>query len=241
MSNSVFDVVFRGDIVLGHPIDQVKARMGQMFKLPPDQIERLFAGGTVVLKRGLSEAEAEKYRQAFEKAGAIVSLISKPGVIPGSSTDSSTDSAKQQRPARERRLSLAPLGVTLSPRGKNSQPQAPAPDVNHITLRPSEGNLIDTSELPQTVPLPIAETDWNLAELGAILGEANQQAIPVAVIEANWQLAEVGEDLIPPKPTPTPSVQSPALDIAPVGTELGEIRPELPVVEPDVSHLAIEG
>ncbi|MDG2502307.1 MAG: hypothetical protein P8M77_07935 [Porticoccaceae bacterium] len=52
MSESVaelFDVLFRGEIEAGQNIDQVKKRVGAIFKLDKAKVERLFSGQTPIL------------------------------------------------------------------------------------------------------------------------------------------------------------------------------------------------
>ncbi|AFU98634.1 hypothetical protein M5M_07195 [Simiduia agarivorans SA1 = DSM 21679] len=59
----VFDIVFRGDIAPGHQLPQVKQRMAALFKRTPEQIEPLFAGTPVPLKKNVDAEAAEKSKK----------------------------------------------------------------------------------------------------------------------------------------------------------------------------------
>ena len=71
---SQFDIIFRGDIVFGHQLADVKLRLQQLFKSDAAKIDSLFTGRPVPLKRNLDEATANKYRDALLKAGAMVEV-----------------------------------------------------------------------------------------------------------------------------------------------------------------------
>ncbi len=70
----LFDIVFRGDILPGHQLLQVKQRMAQLFKADEKRINALFSGGAVVLKKGIDRATADKYSAVLSKAGAEVQV-----------------------------------------------------------------------------------------------------------------------------------------------------------------------
>ena len=68
-------LVFRGDILIGFELDQVKTGLMTLLKTSTEQqLELMFSGKTVVLKKNLSATYAEKYQQAFERAGILVSI-----------------------------------------------------------------------------------------------------------------------------------------------------------------------
>ena len=64
MSDQQFDIIFRGDIVFGHQLADVKLRLQQLFKADAVKIDALFSGRPVPLKRGLDLASAQKYKDA---------------------------------------------------------------------------------------------------------------------------------------------------------------------------------
>ncbi len=224
MTDTNYQIVFRGDIAIGQAIEQVKARMGQLFKLSPPQVEKLFVGSAVVLKRGLSQDKAMQYKQAFAKTGAIVSVVAE------------AKSSQNKRP-RESVMSLAPVGADLSPPAdRRKQSQSP-PHTDHLSVRANSGNLLDPEELTEVVCDPVVAGDWEVAELGAVIESLSEEALSLPILDADWDLADVGADLAPTKATPEPKVAAPALDIAPAGTDLVDIVEPIPLPEPDTSHI----
>jgi predicted nicotinamide N-methyase len=49
MSAPEFDIIFRGDIVFGHQLAEVKAKLQQLFKADAAKIDALFTGRPVPL------------------------------------------------------------------------------------------------------------------------------------------------------------------------------------------------
>ena len=74
MSDQQFDVFFRGDIVAGQSVGDVKERLAGLFKLEAAKVEQLFSGRPAAIRRNLDEAGAKKYEQALLKIGAIAEL-----------------------------------------------------------------------------------------------------------------------------------------------------------------------
>ncbi len=82
MTEKRYDVVFRGRLTADAAEDEVKARLARLFKSTAAQIDRLFQGGRVVIKKNLTREQAETYREALRKSGAVVSLVSAKGAEP---------------------------------------------------------------------------------------------------------------------------------------------------------------
>lgn len=98
---ATFAVVFHGQIRPEVTLDQARVRIGQLFQVGDKQLDMLFSGRRIVIKQGLDEVAAEKYRQAIERAGALCVI-------------ESIDSAEQPAP----QSSAAPAAP--------AQPAAPA-------------------------------------------------------------------------------------------------------------------
>ncbi len=73
-SDSLYDVVFRGDVVPGQNLVEVKQRLAKLFHADPARIDQLFSGRPVALKKNVDQQTAERYKQTLHKAGAIVTL-----------------------------------------------------------------------------------------------------------------------------------------------------------------------
>src|ERR1041384_5795987 len=82
MSEQQFDIIFRGDIVFGHQLADVKIKLQQLFKADAAKIDALFTGRPAPLKRGLDQASAQKYKDVLIKAGAQVELVAVGSIQP---------------------------------------------------------------------------------------------------------------------------------------------------------------
>lgn len=74
MAEATYSVVFDGHIAEGENQKAVMDRLSKLLKVPPERIAVLFSGRTVLIKRDVSKAVAERYRKAFLKAGAVCRL-----------------------------------------------------------------------------------------------------------------------------------------------------------------------
>lgn len=70
----LFEIAFQGQVRSGVTQEQARARIGQLFQVGGEQLDVLFSGRRVVIKQGLDEVAAQKYRQAIERAGALCSI-----------------------------------------------------------------------------------------------------------------------------------------------------------------------
>jgi uncharacterized protein YdgA (DUF945 family) len=76
MSGGLFQVSFSGQIIEGADLDEVKSKIGSLFKANETQITRLFSGEPVIIKKGLEKKKAQRYVLAIRKSGAICTVIS---------------------------------------------------------------------------------------------------------------------------------------------------------------------
>lgn len=76
MSAPLYNLVFNGEIVESHSIEDVRATIAEMLRADSATIDRVFSGRPVIIKKGLDYRSAAKYALAFRKAGAICILES---------------------------------------------------------------------------------------------------------------------------------------------------------------------
>jgi hypothetical protein len=74
MDGLVYDVIFRGEIADGREVDRVQEALMRLLKINRQTVGRLFSGQAVVIKRQVDYQTANRYREAFEKAGAVCAL-----------------------------------------------------------------------------------------------------------------------------------------------------------------------
>ena len=70
MSNQLFEVAFAGQIREGANVEEVRARVGKIFKADGAKLAHLFSGQRIVIKKSVDQATAEKYKAALNHAGA---------------------------------------------------------------------------------------------------------------------------------------------------------------------------
>jgi hypothetical protein len=73
---SGYQIIFEGKLTGERPLEEVKNNLAALFKMKPDQVDALFGGKAVVIKRDIDQATALKYQAAFKKAGAVCSVLS---------------------------------------------------------------------------------------------------------------------------------------------------------------------
>lgn len=74
MAEKQYNLVFEGRIAEGLTPDKVKRNLAALLKRQPGEIEHLFSGDSVVIKRNMPPEKARKYKLAFEKAGGVCRL-----------------------------------------------------------------------------------------------------------------------------------------------------------------------
>ncbi|WP_321351051.1 hypothetical protein [Halopseudomonas oceani] len=186
-----FEVVFQGQVQKGAAPEQVRANVGKLFQVSGAQLDTLFSGRRVVIKQGLDQVGAEKYRIALERAGAQCSIVpmddpaaptaesqSAPAAAPG------TDQVAQVEPAPTVTPSAEPEAGSSSrvvPRDEYMAAfsEVEAPDFG---IAPLGADLQDEYD-PHT-PLPIDLSALSLAPVGSDMGEISRdQAAPVPNID----------------------------------------------------------
>lgn len=105
MSEPRYDVFYRGDIVPGQRLNEVRDRLRQMFQLDDARLNTLFSGRPMAIRRDLGASDAERYRVALREAGALVEL--RPLDVP----DAPAAAEKPANPGGE--WSLAPVGADV--------------------------------------------------------------------------------------------------------------------------------
>lgn len=249
----LFDIIFRGDLVPGHQMPEVKKKLAQLFKADEQKINALFSGAAVPLKKNLDRPTAEKYQKVLQQAGADVQIAAAGKVTakvapkrPARKTapekaakpmsmqerlaqqERDREQAAQEKEAREKQAveeagatasgwTLAPAGSDLLLDNEKSQQPAVEVDVSQLSLRPQEGNLVDQSERTVVDPVVIELADYGLSELGDDLLRSDEKS------------AEKVADVIVPE-----------VDLAPAGSDLGQISKAEPPPPPDTSGISLE-
>jgi len=70
----MFDVVFKGEVLPGKDVAEVKKRLRMLLKTDAESIDRLFRGGPVAVRKNVDAATGRKFKRVFNTAGAVCSL-----------------------------------------------------------------------------------------------------------------------------------------------------------------------
>ena len=231
---SKFDITFRGDVIAGNNIVDVKQRLAQLFKIDAEKVDALFTGRAVPLKRNVDQATAEKYKAILMKAGAQVSLkdltsgdVAKKvqtldlpsGVSSSSPSDTSLDSPSD-----------SPVDKAPAPKGlKKEQPLTlkerlarAAEEEKVLSKIKAKAEQKATSEDSKS---EIDSGGFTLAPVGSVLGGANHdstvETVDVDISHLTVKPPE-GELLEPneKKPEVVTNIDISDLDIAEVGADL---------------------
>ncbi len=263
MTAALFDIIFRGDIVHGHSIVDVKQRMAQLFKTDAAKIDSLFRGGAVPLKRNLDQATAEKYQAVLLKAGAQIEIRAvaeaKSAVVSPEPTASRVEAEVQApRPRKPNpesvaapaessvgALSLAAVGSDVLSASERNEPTAVSVDTSHLSVKSAMGsNLLDDAERPADLPVVSVDPHFDMAAVGSdLLSDGEKaQVTPVVVDLAGLDIEALGGDLLhadEKRDHEVAQVDTGGLDMAPVGSDMGQAQKAPPPSAPDTSHIGL--
>jgi len=192
MSDDKFEVAFSGEIADGADLEQVKAKVGQMFKADAAKIAHLFSGKRVVIKKDIDQQTAAKYQAALNKAGALceVKNLSASIAAPVAETQVSAASATEQ--------------VTTD----SGNIKTTAPDIP-----------VDAPDAPNTDPLHITSADiedlsMSIAPVGSDMQDEVKEVAEPEVDISGLDMAPVGSDVSDKKEeVPPPQLDTEGLKI----------------------------
>lgn len=98
MSDRRYRIVFSGGVLPGHEEAAVRAALGERFKLSAAQVERLFTGRTMVLKKDLDGREATRFEAALQAIGAAARAEPMGDAEPPAATVTAPDTPEQSTP-----------------------------------------------------------------------------------------------------------------------------------------------
>ena len=192
MSNEQFEIAFSGQIREGADLQEVKARIGKMFKADGAKLDRLFSGQRIVIKANVDQQTAQKYQSALLSAGAECEIRSM------STTPAEAVVAAPPAPAVEAQP------VARQEPTPDQVPSEPDPQTTSANEPPRDFELP-----PQTAPLSV--TADQIGELAATLappGSELQDERKVAPIPqydlSAFEMAPVGSVLGDEKKAPPP-------------------------------------
>ncbi len=164
MSEISYEVVFRGDVVPGQSIVDVKQRLGELFSADPARIDGMFSGRPVVIKRGLDQSTAERYQASMHRAGAVVDI--RPAA-PGS---------EEASPEPVDAMPVASPEAVANSEPVSSVSSLPAGDMD---LAPVGADVLTPEQRRDFTPANIDTSYMTLAEAGSeVLKEEERNIVP---------------------------------------------------------------
>jgi hypothetical protein len=211
MSEPTFNITFYGIIQPGKDKEVVIQNMARLFKTTPEKVSSFFAGGRKVIKSGVDELTAEKYRTALENVGLVIKLET----VESPAQDETTSDKAGPAAGGSDDISVAPAGADVLENPPEVKPQ-PIGDISGITMAEVGADVIENP--PEIEPQAIGDiSDISMAEVGADVIENPPEIEPQAIGDiSDISMAEVGADVIE---NPKPKEKAPLPDTSNLSVE----------------------
>lgn len=147
-----FDVYFQGRLMEGASSETARSAIGQMFRLDGAELEHLFSGKPVRIKKGVDADTAGRYRAAFRKAGALIEVVPE-GAPEPSPTEAVSEPVADTPEKDDTSMQLLP------PRTGSLEGCAPAVEPREIPDTSWMALDLPGATLDETVPTPPAAID----------------------------------------------------------------------------------
>ena len=159
-SNDLYQVVFDGTLTGELEQEQVKKNLAAMFKMNATQVEALFSGKSIVIKRNVDEETAKKFSNAFTKAGAKCTLVggqaaaTKPSQPITSESEERATGRMAGKDMLDKKVPTDLGGLTMSEAGETIPTQDVAedfeiPDLSQLSMSQDESYLVEPTEQPE--------------------------------------------------------------------------------------------
>ena len=197
-----YRLVFRGEILEGQHRAVVQRRLKLAFEYNAGQLERLFSGSAVVLKRSVDKETAARYQALFKKVGGRLMVFREkddPQAVARKPAAPQSGRTVQDPPASAEKSVGAELAAAeeraagLAPAAEQPTPPAPAPE--EAPAEVDLDTLLAESATAEELRALIEAPDFSLAQVGAVLVDVTEEEV-FEVPEADFSLAQVGVVLV---------------------------------------------
>lgn len=234
MAESLYNIVFRGELVSGADPAVVRQNLAKAFRMDADKVEKLFSGKPVVLKKNADKATAMKFRAVMKKAGAQCEMKPVDEGAGGGAEAPASSAAKERASFAARDPDTRPLSEEAAEaerRRAESRTGEPAAE--------SAGDEVEEIEAaPPPEPAPRARArdsgpppDSDLVGTIRMGGTGFSGEFEVAPAGADMGEAHDRGERVEPDIS--------HLSLAPPGSDLEELHPDRKVEVPDISHLKV--
>ncbi len=227
-----FRLVFSAELVEGQHAAVVKKRLAAVLKLDEERMDVLFSGKSVVVKKAADEQTAARFSEVFKKAGAKLRVIA---VHEESAESAPAVSPQDPTPATPGSLDVLPVGADMLTSDERPEAVETDVDTSHLSV---QGAVFAVDEPVEADTGPNVD-HISLAELGAQIGDESE--IVIAEIDTDFDLAEVGAILGDLETSDTVAEPpEPDFDLAEPGADMDTATRAAPPPPPDTSHLKID-
>jgi hypothetical protein len=202
MSEELFQVIFRGKILSGFSIEQVRASLAGMFKTDEARIAAQLAMPKWVIKAGINKAIAQQIQERLRAIGMMVAVIADD---PAASATQPTASALNEARASDKDESQ--VARSAIDNKDESQVARSAIDNNEID-QPLENK-------PKAPAFAADLSAYSLAEVGAIMDETSATKPQQNYNLAQFSLAEIGAQIVEKASVAPLKVDISSLSLAP--------------------------
>jgi hypothetical protein len=147
-----FDIYFSGALVAGADPAVVRERLARLFKLGTADVDRLFGGGEVRIKKDADVDTASRLRATFREAGALIDIRvaaspARPPATPAAA-GATTVAAAATTPDTGAGWTLSPPRTGSLADYAAQTPPVELPDVSWMSLAPPGSPVADPVEVP---------------------------------------------------------------------------------------------
>ncbi|MCU7932208.1 MAG: hypothetical protein KZQ90_15505 [Candidatus Thiodiazotropha sp. (ex Codakia rugifera)] len=242
MSNDSYDVYFSGAILKDNDPKEVKRKIGAMFKLDGEKLDRLFSGKPIPIKKGLDMDRAIKFRIAFRDAGGLVDIVPAGQPAPTPKPPPQTRTVETS-PMVSQRGNPPNTEMTLAdgPMEPESDADVTSISVPDYALSSPQGfDLTDCTPKVEAVDIPdISSLDLDKSDSDL---DASPNPEPLEIDTSALALDDPGTDLLEQSPPEPPNIDTAALSLSPANQgSLEDCQtPVEPAPIPNLDHLKID-
>ncbi|MEJ2592175.1 MAG: hypothetical protein P8178_12390 [Candidatus Thiodiazotropha sp.] len=250
MSQDTYDVYFSGACLKTADPAETQRKIGAMFKLEGEKLERLFSGKPMPIKRGVDMDQAVRFRVAFRDAGALVDIVPAGQPAPDPAARAAAARERPAAPAAAPASTPAAAAPPSAPSGlsladgplppSDTPPPAPVASPDYGLSAPRDFNLSDCAPPVEAAEIPDISA-LALDNPGATLDE-HPEPEPLEIDTEALELDPVGTTLIEETPVVPPQIDTESLTMAPPreGSLEAYQQPVEPAPLPNIDHLGLE-
>jgi hypothetical protein len=143
-----YKLVFRGEVLEGQHPAVVRKRLGQAGSFDKAQLDKLFSGKVVVVKRDAGKDAAERLRTLFDNAGARLRVLPMDGEAEATRDQTAQEPTESDTPGWE----VLPPGSDVLRSDERARPDATVVAAGEFTVAEVGAHLLPERKQPTVEP-----------------------------------------------------------------------------------------